>query len=326
MTLTPPPIQPYFDPLQIPGIIIGTIAYTITSTLSLFCACILGRQIIQKNYRMHLPFLVIVCFVFTVSTVFMVMFGMAFNIEANYAFAQAYPSVGLGVYPVPPLNLNRINTLSRIGNVGYLLGNWLMDGLVAWRCITICKRCENRIIRIAIYCTLSLLCLASIGLGALILGPFGGFLMWGTLLAVSLLLNIVATVVIVSHLLFYRRRIVQVFGKNYGSHYTRAILILVESASLYSAFVIMYISAVYAGGASLSTAFAQVLPHVQAIASLLIILRVMYGREHTEATGEHATAGSALVFRAPFPAQTTSSDAGIHTPAPRSPSEVGSVS
>ena len=59
--------------------------------------------------------------------------------------------------------------------------------------------------------------------------------------SLSLLLNIAVTAIIVGRLLLYRRQMVRQFGAAHGSHYASAATILIESASLYTGFLILVI-------------------------------------------------------------------------------------
>lgn len=60
-------------------------------------------------------------------------------------------------------------------------------------------------------------------------------------MCLSLLLNVTVTAIIAVRLLLHRRRMVRQFGAGHGSHYASAATILIESASLYTAFIILVI-------------------------------------------------------------------------------------
>ncbi|EED80166.1 predicted protein, partial [Postia placenta Mad-698-R] len=57
----------------------------------------------------------------------------------------------------------------------------------------------------------------------------------------TLSLNIIVTLLIVGRLLFYRQRIMHALGAEDVSHYANVAGILIESASLYSAFAILFL-------------------------------------------------------------------------------------
>ena len=58
----------------------------------------------------------------------------------------------------------------------------------------------------------------------------------------SLALNVLATLLIVGRLLYYRYQLASVMGRSHVSQYTGVIAMVVESELLYTAFLIMYIA------------------------------------------------------------------------------------
>lgn len=95
--------------------------------------------------------------------------------------------------------------------------------------------------------------------------------------AISLSLNVLVTIAIVSRLMMYRRRISSVLGSSHGSQYTSVAAMVVESASVYSAFSIVFL-VFLALNSPLSSIFLQSLCQVQISATLLIIFRVASGK------------------------------------------------
>lgn len=59
--------------------------------------------------------------------------------------------------------------------------------------------------------------------------------------SLSLLLNVTVTAIIAGRLLLHRRRMVRQFGPGHGSNYASVAAVLIESASLYTAFLILVI-------------------------------------------------------------------------------------
>ena len=130
--------------------------------------------------------------------------------------------------------------------------------------------------------------------------------------ALSLIINILVTVLVVSRLLFYRRRLVKLLGASYGSQYTGIIALLVESEVLYTTFLLTYI-AFFVLNTPVVTLFLQVLPPVsvrdsrrvnlprlitpvmavtQSIAALLIVYRVAQGKSWKKDTVARMTRGA----------------------------------
>lgn len=78
----------------------------------------------------------------------------------------------------------------------------------------------------------------------------------------SLSLNIIVTILIVTRLLLYRARISRVMGKAHGAQYASLAAMIVESAAIYSSFSIMFL-APFAVGSPISQLFLQSLSPVQ---------------------------------------------------------------
>ncbi|KAG6380067.1 hypothetical protein JVT61DRAFT_8149 [Boletus reticuloceps] len=104
----------------------------------------------------------------------------------------------------------------------------------------------------------------------------------------SLILNLTATGFIAGRLLAYRRRVVGSLGHAQGQHYISIAAVVVESAAVYTIFLIVVIVA-YAIGSPATNMLQQVIEQVQTITSLLIILRVARGE------GWHSTTETEVV-------------------------------
>jgi len=142
-------------------------------------------------------------------------------------------------------------------------------------------------------CTLGLLSAASLAFGVLFM------IAWETwdlaFMCISLALNVITTGLIVSCMLLIRRRVVQALGNRHGSRYTYVAKIAVESASIYTLFLILAL-VLYRNGGVWYYIFWRILPPVQTISSLLIVMRVMRKRESPDTApnaGRNAEAQSA---------------------------------
>ena len=78
----------------------------------------------------------------------------------------------------------------------------------------------------------------------------------------SLSLNITMTIAICARLLFYRRRITRILGPNHGTQYTSVAAMIVESASLYSAFALLFLIP-FALGNPIQNTFIQLIGEIQ---------------------------------------------------------------
>jgi len=169
-----------------------------------------------------------------------------------------------------------------------------MDGLMVWRCIRISNTFDHRLVRWIVICTVVPLCIVSIVLGSIFIA---GQAFWDiAFICVSFALNVVATGFAVFRLFLFRHHLVQVLGKGHGSLYRRIGIILVESAALYSLFIILLLVP-YASNTVIYAVFSQMLPQIQAISSLLIIMRVMRKREHTRAGADSEKDAGTIIFR-----------------------------
>ena len=78
----------------------------------------------------------------------------------------------------------------------------------------------------------------------------------------SLSLNISMTIAICARLLFYRRRITRVLGKNHGTQYTSVAAMIIESSFLYSAFSLLFLIP-FALNNPIQNAFIQLMGEIQ---------------------------------------------------------------
>jgi len=99
--------------------------------------------------------------------------------------------------------------------------------------------------------------------------------------------NIITTLYIVCRIILCRRRVQSVLGAHHVAHYTNVMAILVASASLSSAFVILFVVS-YALNSSLAFVFIQGIGQMQTVSSLLIVLRVATGEAWTSDTTTQA--------------------------------------
>lgn len=170
-----------------------------------------------------------------------------------------------------------------------------MDSLLVWRCMIIFSdvRGVARSIVVSLPC---LLLLVSTCMGTLFLveiytsSPFSHINYSLAYFSVTLTLNIVVTSFVVVRLLRWRRHLGSVLGLEHMSHYSNIVAIVVESASLYSVFLIPLVISL-ALDSQVAGIFLQTVSHVQSISSFLIIFRVASGRGWTKSTSSEISAG-----------------------------------
>ncbi|KAG6820664.1 hypothetical protein H0H93_013515 [Arthromyces matolae] len=108
--------------------------------------------------------------------------------------------------------------------------------------------------------------------------------------AISLGVNIVLTLLITTRLLLYRRTMMQTMPGTDATEYVSLLAIIIESASLYSVFALIFL-VTYAINAPVNSVFLTVASFCQQIANYLIIYRVAQGRAwHHNTVAQTATA------------------------------------
>ncbi|KAH7921923.1 hypothetical protein BV22DRAFT_1018335 [Leucogyrophana mollusca] len=172
--------------------------------------------------------------------------------------------------------------------VPIVLANWFGNSLMLWRCMIIYKDCKIRT-KVLVVALPGVILMGSIALGILwliqvssprsspALNAATGISYTASYFGVALAVNISVTLLIVSRLLLHRHRVTKVFGSGRGSHYTSIAAIIVESASLYSVFSLLFLIP-FGLNNPVSNTFLQILGEVDIIASLLIIYRVLQGK------------------------------------------------
>ncbi|KAI0781629.1 hypothetical protein BC629DRAFT_572459 [Irpex lacteus] len=174
--------------------------------------------------------------------------------------------------------------VSMMGNACFVAIIWFCDGLLVWRFYVIYH--GLRVPALASVALPILMWLATIVAGSMFLLHVSGLtvpvndgsIKWTTVfLTVSLSLNILLTLAISLRLLLLRRYLISNVGKGHGLQYANLVAITIESAAIFSAFSILVLVP-FAMHNPVNNIFIQSLPHVQIIATLLIIVRVAQGK------------------------------------------------
>ncbi|KZT08005.1 uncharacterized protein LAESUDRAFT_677219 [Laetiporus sulphureus 93-53] len=272
------PAQIYAEETWLQGALLSNIVYGVELALFVICFGLLARKTTRSNYKSNVPLLVFITVIFMLGSFFMgagaKFTQLAFIENRNYPGGPAAYEQAMFWIPVDEL-----------GNVSFVIGNWLMDLLLVWRCMVIYKG-SGVLIWSVMSCAFAIF-LASFALGIVFLvqtsssSPFSEVNFTLAYFAMTLSLNVIVTLFIVARLLVLRRRMAAIFGPD--SHYTNLASILVESATLFSAFFILFLVP-FALNNALSQVFLQTLGQVQTVSSLLIIMRLALGKGWTEAT------------------------------------------
>ncbi|KAG6874360.1 hypothetical protein C0995_015096 [Termitomyces sp. Mi166 len=95
--------------------------------------------------------------------------------------------------------------------------------------------------------------------------------------AISLGVNIILTALIAFRLLVYRKTVMKTLPEDHGKEYVSVLTIVIESASLYSVFALIFLIT-YAINTPVNSVFLTVASFTQQIANYLIIYRLAQGR------------------------------------------------
>lgn len=118
-----PPSQIFSEKSWLQGALLSNIFYGVELTLFMICFTILARQVTRVDYKRQLVLLVFITVIFALGTIF-----MGTNVEfTQLAFIdnRNYPG-GPGAYEQAMFWI----PVDELGNVAFVLGNWLMDLLL----------------------------------------------------------------------------------------------------------------------------------------------------------------------------------------------------
>lgn len=274
--------QIFAEETWLQGALLSNIFYGIELTLFFICFKLLLSQMDRTHYKRPAILLAFISVLFVLGTLFVFSLAeftqLAFIVDRDFPGGPAAYEKAMFWIPVDEL-----------GVVVFVMGNWLMDGLLVWRC----KVIFSGMSRVSPWVIMVLPCLlwcASFTLGVLFLirtsrsSPFDAVYISLAYFSTTLALNIVVTLLIVARLLAWRWHFSRILGADRGAHYSNIAAILVESASLYSIFSIMFLVPL-ALNYPLASVFLQTMGQVQTVASFLIIFRLASGMGWTEGTG-----------------------------------------
>jgi len=289
------------------GALLAAVAYGVELTLfAMSFYHLLKRQFSRSTSRkkVDLFFLAYITIMFILSTLFY---------ASNAQFTQL-AFIDNRNFPGGPNTYEQVMfsiPVDELGNVCAIMTTWLCDALLVWRCQVIFAGSRFPIWTIMMFPYL--LFLGSFVMGILFLLQVSSTSPWtpGTVnwtipfLALSLSLNIIITTAIVIRVLLHRRRLRGVLGSNHGQHYISVAAMIVESASIFSVFSLLFIIP-FGLNNSLNQIFFQPLSVVQIIAMLLIIFRVAQGKGWTsDVTNQISTANGPSIRFASAPSSTT---------------------
>ncbi|KAJ7609352.1 hypothetical protein DFH06DRAFT_1247242 [Mycena polygramma] len=269
--------QLFVEKAWLQGALLGSVAYGCVAVVAFMCLYLLiQRKDNTSSRNTRIALITYVSAVFIFSTIF-----QACNVEfTQLAFIEnrEYPG-GPAAYENDFWNI----PVDAVGNVLFVLTNWMTDAILLWRFKVIYDQC-----RVPIWMVMLFPCLmftGSLAMGSLFLyqlfvkNPFeaaNGINWTLPYLSLSLSLNIILTLSIGSRLIVWRLRIRRLLGAHHGSQYTGIASMVVESAALHAVLSLLFL--IPDGiGHPLSIIFLQTLMPDQVLSSLLIIFRVARG-------------------------------------------------
>ncbi|RDB29450.1 hypothetical protein Hypma_016081 [Hypsizygus marmoreus] len=259
------------------GDFISGIGYGFQLLLYGVCAMYLWNS--RKGKRQSIYLLIYITTLLCVETIFEV--AQSHTVQLIYVDNRNYPG-GPWAYFLATQNLP-INVLF-IASLFSL--TFLADLLVLWRCWVIWSAIGKYGAYLAIAFP-SLMLLASFVMGVLwtLQSSQPGLSLFSALpvaygtsyYAISLGVNIILTALITVRLLFYRRTIMASLPEDHAREYVSLATIVVESASLYSVFALIFLIT-YAVNNPINSVFLTVASSAQQIANYMIIIRLAQGR------------------------------------------------
>ncbi|KAG6826140.1 hypothetical protein H0H92_000995 [Tricholoma furcatifolium] len=198
-----PPGQLFAERTWLEGAIILGVAYGAELVIFIMCFTLLVQQTTRANFRKNIALIAYISALFICSTLFIAanseMTRLAFVDNRNFPGGpSAYEEL---MFSIPVDNL---------GNVVFVIANWLADGLMVSAPSSSLWASTSINFTLPYFCT-------------------------------SLALNIVSTLVIVARLLYFRHRVSSSLGAGYGSQYTTIAAMLVESAAIYSVSSLLFL-------------------------------------------------------------------------------------
>jgi len=266
----------FADKAALQGALLCNLTYGIEMALFAICIKLLRGQVQNHNLRVKRGSIAFMLVLFVLSTI--CLFSCSAFAHLAFIDHRNFPG-GPSAYEVAMFG----KATNQVGMVAMVIGNWLMDLLLVWRCTVVFSGVSS----LFLWTTLSIPCLlflASLGVGTLFLirtartSPYTSAADWSlAYFSLTFALNIVVTALIAARLLTWRLRFGRVLGAGHVSHYANVAAILIESASLYSLILIPLVVTL-ALKSPLASLFICTVSHVQSISALLIVYRIVTGQ------------------------------------------------
>ncbi|KAG2052246.1 hypothetical protein BDR06DRAFT_958099 [Suillus hirtellus] len=273
---------------RLDGMMLSGVSYGIFALLTVQAAAALmqrpryGGKI--ANNRIVLLFYIVITFV--LGTI---------SYAANARYTEMI-WIDLRDIPGGPLKLIESSLKYRINVIAlaaYFIMSWCMQALLLHRCFIIWCRARSVMIPMIVFyiamIAMSILILIQASTGTI-------FFKMNTMLlyfCMEIGFTLTYTILVTNRLLTMRRRMKQAVAQYNSSTYDTVVLMLIESAMLYSVFCVALIVSIALNFDGVSNLFNLSITSVQGISQLLIIIRVARGRAITREWSTRVTATSA---------------------------------
>ncbi|PPQ78330.1 hypothetical protein CVT25_011701 [Psilocybe cyanescens] len=256
--------QPFLAEIWLVAVVLSSIAYGIEITLAIMTINALAKKSTGRHTSARLR------------TVLITIIAFLYNIVAKLKGA----TFQILAQPFSDMEL-----------IFVILATWCSYGLLIWRC-TVLYQGISLPKRIVFLVFVSLLACVSLGFGFMglltmvpgVSGKWSGTNILTVFETVSFFVNGAISCLIIFRILYHQWRLRKVFGKGYGTEYTRIIVISIESSLMTLIWdgLIMILAFRLEGSSKtvedLSLIILKLLLHFNIIAPILIIYRVAQGR------------------------------------------------
>ncbi|KAH0831049.1 hypothetical protein J3R83DRAFT_13559 [Lanmaoa asiatica] len=252
------------------GALLSNLFFGVQTTLCVLAFLAVLRKRTPGHSRMRIGLLVYMGVLFAVTTaaqgLLLEWIQMAFITQRNY---PGGPNAFLNDEWSIPSNL--------ASNILVVCANWMMESLLVWRCHVVCSTGQLCWLGVAISLLLLIVVFVTGSLFILHILHSTPPTLWVLAYGLSsLALNLTATGFIAGRLLVYRHCIVSQLGRTHGQHYMSIVAVVVESAAVYTCFLLVVI-VTYALGSPVTNILQQLIEQVQTITSLLVVLQIARG-------------------------------------------------
>ncbi|KAH6899457.1 hypothetical protein BKA70DRAFT_1115407 [Coprinopsis sp. MPI-PUGE-AT-0042] len=286
-----PPLLPEYVPSDVDlltersnlnGLIIAGVAYGMVFTLFAQCVAMIASGSRHWKARWVMYYTIALFVAATIGFAGNTLFVQMTYID--YRNIPGGPNMFTLTYFGHPVNM--------VANCAYVFISWIADGLLLYRFAVICKfTVLSMALPAAVYLSIIAMSISLLVATAL---PGAGFWQtqavrfgvayWG----LSVALNVGITLAIAVRVLLMRSKHKAIFKDHYTSPYTSVAAMLIESASLYAVWALLFII-LYGKGSYVQNYILPSLGQVQSIASLLIIFRVSQGSAWDRSTASRLT-------------------------------------